>query len=69
MLRNHFSIALRHLAKNRMHAFINIAGLSAGMAVSILIALWIIDECSYDKFNHNCGECCRRTSSCFQGLP
>jgi putative ABC transport system permease protein len=51
MLRNHLTIALRHLRKNRMHAFINIAGLSAGIAVSILIALWIIDECSYDKYN------------------
>ena len=51
MLRNHLTVALRHLGKNRMHAFINIAGLSAGMAVSILIALWIIDECSYDKYN------------------
>jgi ABC-type antimicrobial peptide transport system permease subunit len=34
-----------------MHAVLNIAGLSAGMAVTILIALWVVDECSYDKYN------------------
>jgi putative ABC transport system permease protein len=51
MLKNHLAVALRHLRKNRMYAFINIAGLAAGMAVSILIAVWIVDECSYDKYN------------------
>jgi ABC-type antimicrobial peptide transport system permease subunit len=34
-----------------MHAVLNIAGLSAGMAVTILIALWVVGECSYDKYN------------------
>lgn len=51
MLRKNLSLALRHLRKSRMHSFINITGLSIGMAVSILIALWIIDECSYDRNN------------------
>jgi hypothetical protein len=51
MLKNYFSLALRHLRQNKMHAVLNIAGLSAGMAVTILIALWIVDECSYDKYN------------------
>ena len=46
MLRNYFSIALRNLLKNKMHSLINIAGLSAGMAVTMLIALWVWDELS-----------------------
>ncbi len=32
-----------------MHSFINIAGLSIGMAVAILIGLWMYDELSFDK--------------------
>jgi ABC-type antimicrobial peptide transport system permease subunit len=36
-----------------MHSFINIAGLSAGMAVTILIGLWINDELAFDKYHHN----------------
>src|ERR1700760_4507695 len=53
MLRNYFTIALRNLRKNKAHSFINIAGLSVGMAVAILIGLWIWDEVSYDAFNKN----------------
>jgi len=51
MLKNYFTLALRHFRKNKMHAVLNIAGLSAGMTVTILIALWVVDECSYDKYN------------------
>ena len=53
MLRNYFSIALRNLLKNKMHSFINIAGLSAGMAVTMLIALWVWDELSFDQYHKN----------------
>ena len=51
MLKSYFTLALRHFRQNKMHAVLNIAGLSAGMAVTILIALWVVDECSYDKYN------------------
>jgi putative ABC transport system permease protein len=51
MLKSYFTLALRHFRQNKMHAVLNIAGLSAGIAVTILIALWIVDECSYDKYN------------------
>ncbi len=50
MLRNYFKTAWRNLVRNKMHAFINIAGLSVGMAVAILIGCWIWDELS---FNHS----------------
>jgi putative ABC transport system permease protein len=51
MLKSHFKVALRNLSRNKMHTFINITGLSAGMAVAILIGLWIWDELSFDKYN------------------
>src|SRR6185295_10685966 len=49
MIKNYFKTAWRNLGKSRMHSFINIAGLSIGMAVAILIGLWMYDELSFDK--------------------
>jgi len=49
MLQNYFKTAWRNLGKSKMHSFINIAGLSIGMAVAILIGLWMYDELSFDK--------------------
>jgi putative ABC transport system permease protein len=49
MLRDYFKTALRNLAKSKMHSIINIAGLSVGMAVAMLIGLWIYDEISFDR--------------------
>ncbi len=51
MLKNYLRIAFRHLAKSRTHSFINIGGLAIGMAVALLIGLWVTDELSYDKYN------------------
>ncbi|MBO9728475.1 MAG: ABC transporter permease [Chitinophaga sp.] len=42
-------ITFRHLLKNKGYAAINILGLAMGMAVTLLISLWIWDELS---FNH-----------------
>jgi ABC-type antimicrobial peptide transport system permease subunit len=53
MLRNHLLTALRGLTRARTHALINIGGLAVGMAISILIGLWIKDELSYDKYHKN----------------
>jgi ABC-type antimicrobial peptide transport system permease subunit len=55
MLKNYFKIALRTLAKNKAYSFINISGLAMGMAVAILIGLWIYDELSYDRYFKNYG--------------
>src|SRR5436190_4476954 len=49
MLKNYFKTAWRNLGKSKMHSFINIAGLSIGMAVAILIGLWMYDELSFNK--------------------
>jgi len=53
MLKNYLKIAWRNLLKNKVHTFINVTGLSVGMAVAMLIGLWIWDELSYDKYFQN----------------
>lgn len=53
MLRNFFKVSIRNLIRNKTYSVINILGLSIGMACSILIFLFIIDELSYDKFHDN----------------
>jgi putative ABC transport system permease protein len=53
MLRNYFRLTFRHLLRDKTHSLINIAGLAVGMAVVLLIAAWIYNECSYDKYNPN----------------
>jgi putative ABC transport system permease protein len=51
MLKNYFKIAFRNIFKNKVSSFINIAGLSIGMSVAMLIGLWIWDELSFDKYH------------------
>jgi len=49
MLKNYFKIAWRNLLKSKTYSFINIAGLAAGMAVAMIIGLWISDEVSANR--------------------
>jgi putative ABC transport system permease protein len=53
MIKNYFKIAWRSLLKNKVFSLINICGLAAGMAVVILIGLWIYDELSFNKYHKN----------------
>ncbi|HWB27246.1 MAG TPA: ABC transporter permease [Chitinophagaceae bacterium] len=53
MLKNYFTIAWRNILRNKINSTINISGLAIGMACVILIALYITDELSYDKFFGN----------------
>jgi putative ABC transport system permease protein len=53
MIYNYFKVAFRNLTRNSVYSFINIFGLSVGLAASVLIALWVIDEVSFDKFHSN----------------
>jgi putative ABC transport system permease protein len=53
MTRNYFKIAWRNLFRNKTQSFINIAGLSIGLACSILIFLWVQNEFSIDAFHAN----------------
>jgi putative ABC transport system permease protein len=49
MFRNYLKIAIRNLLKQKGISFINIFGLSVGMAVTMLIGLWVWDELTYNK--------------------
>jgi len=53
MIRNYFKIALRNLNKNKGYSAINIGGLAAGLAIAMLIGLWVHDEFSFDKYHQN----------------
>jgi putative ABC transport system permease protein len=50
VFRNYLAAALRNLARNRLHAGINLFGLTVGLATALLIALFVHDELSYDAF-------------------
>ena len=49
MVKNFLLITWRGLVKNRVYSAINIAGLAIGMAVVLLIGLWVFDELNYNK--------------------
>ncbi len=51
MLRNYFKIAWRNLLKDRQFTFLNLVGLSTGLACTFLIYLWVNDELHVDKYN------------------
>lgn len=46
-----FKIAFRNLKTNKLFSFINISGLAIGLAVFLLIMLWIGNELSYNNFH------------------
>ncbi|MEM6318821.1 MAG: ABC transporter permease [Bacteroidota bacterium] len=50
MLKNHLKIAFRQLGRNKVFSIINILGLSLGMAMAILIAVFVKEEFSYDNW-------------------
>ena len=49
MLRNYFTVAFRNLLRSKGFSFMNILGLSIGMASALLILLWVQNEWSYDR--------------------
>ena len=51
MLKNYFKTAVRNIRKNGFYSFINIAGLSIGLAIGIMILLWVRDELGFDSFH------------------
>jgi putative ABC transport system permease protein len=52
MFKSYFRAAYRSVTKSKF-SFINIGGLAIGMAVAILISLWIYDELSFNKNHRN----------------
>src|SRR6266852_2468773 len=53
MYKNYLKTAIRNLLRNKIYSFINIAGLSLGLACCLLIFLYSKDEVSYDRFHKN----------------
>jgi len=53
MFSNYLKVAFRNLWKNKTFSFINITGLAIGLACFLLIALYVLDELSYDRFFRN----------------
>uniref|UniRef100_UPI00359481CB ABC transporter permease n=1 Tax=Persicitalea sp. TaxID=3100273 RepID=UPI00359481CB len=53
MLSNYLKIAYRNLVRNKAYSFINIGGLAVGMAVAIMIGLWMKDELTFDHYHKN----------------
>lgn len=53
MFKNYFKTAFRNLERNKVYSFINIAGLSIGLACAMFIMLYVKDEVSFDRFHKN----------------
>lgn len=53
LMKNNLKVTWRNIIRNKAYSIINITGLAIGMAASILILLWIVDEYNADKFHKN----------------
>ena len=53
MFRNYLKIAWRNLLRNKVYSAINIGGLAVGMAVAMLIGLWVWDELSFNRYHEH----------------
>ena len=66
MLKNYFKMAWRNLMKNKTFSFINIAGLSIGMAACLLILQYVSFQLSFDQFNKNASDLYRVVNDRYQ---
>ncbi len=53
MIKNYFKLSWRNLIKNKGYSAINIGGLAVGMAVAMLIGLWVYDELTFNQYHKN----------------
>jgi len=53
MLKNYLKISLRNIFKSKIFSFINITGLAIGMAGTLLILMYVLNELSYENFHQN----------------
>src|SRR5918993_300568 len=51
MLRNYINVAIRNILKHKFFSFINIIGMTIGITACLLIAIYVNDELSYDRFH------------------
>jgi len=61
MFFNFIKTAFRNIKKQKIYFIINILGLSIGISASVLIALFVVDELSYDSFHKNADRIVRVT--------
>lgn len=66
MFKNYFKIAWHNLKKNKTFSFINITGLSIGMAACLLILQYVSFQLSYDHFNKNAADIYRVINDRYQ---
>jgi putative ABC transport system permease protein len=62
MLKIYFLTAWRNMRRNSFYSVINITGLGIGLAVGIMILLWVKDELSFDSFHKNASDIYRVNS-------
>lgn len=62
MISNYLKIAWRNITNNKLYSVINVLGLSLGLAVCLLITLFVKDELSYDQFQSRKNEIYRLVS-------
>ena len=53
MIKKYFTLALRHAYRQKFHTTINIVGLALGLATSLFITWYVVDEMSYDQFHQD----------------
>lgn len=56
MLKNYFSIAFRFAVRHKGYTLLNLMGLAVGMAVAIIILLWVDDEIKMNRFHSDSGQ-------------
>jgi putative ABC transport system permease protein len=66
VFKNYFKTAWRNIAKNKTFSFINIAGLSIGMAACLLILQYVSFQLSFDQFNENVSDIYRVVNDRYQ---
>lgn len=67
MLKNYFRIAFRNLTRTKVYSFINIFGLSLGVACCLLLALYVHDEFTYDRHHQRLNDLYRIDTQ-FEGI-
>lgn len=50
MFRNYFKTAWRNILRSKVYSILNLLGLATGMAVALLIGLWVTDQVTYDCY-------------------
>ncbi|MEO9869845.1 ABC transporter permease [Ekhidna sp.] len=53
MIKNYYKVSMRSILRNKTFSFLNISGLSVGIASCILILIYVNNELSYDTYNSN----------------